>query len=276
MLIVKGWFGFGDRLQSLKMCVKYAQITKRKIYVDWSDSIWSHGSEDFYTYFNLDMPTFKISDIPSSATVYPSFWKGKLDKTLDGDMVLNPEIALGLLENYNISEDVIVFCSVGNRRVYNDSKFFTDVFKVIEPTILSRVHARIQKYNLRDKVGIHLRGTDRATRIDKKKRMAGMNIRMVNLGLMNGQGFVAVSDDPDYIQIWTARYGFPVLTELGTLGGSEGVHNKSADKLTVSKHALNIDLLVDFFTLSACKSIITTSDDSRFAQESQRLKRIIG
>jgi hypothetical protein len=48
-LLVKAWMGFGDRLEALKMCVKYAQDYNRAILIDWSDSIWSHGNETFYT-----------------------------------------------------------------------------------------------------------------------------------------------------------------------------------------------------------------------------------
>ena len=52
-LVVKGWVGFGDRLESLKMCVKYALDYNLQIHVDWSDSIWSHNGESFYSYFSL-------------------------------------------------------------------------------------------------------------------------------------------------------------------------------------------------------------------------------
>ena len=94
---------------------------------------------------------------------------------------------------------------------------------------------------------------------------------MMSLGLLNGQGFIAVSDDPEYIQIWKTKYNLPILTEVGSLGGREGVHNKSKDSLSVSKDQLNVDLLVDFFTLASCKGIISTSKDSRFGQEAGRL-----
>jgi len=46
-LIVKGWLGFGDRIESLKMAVAYAIKHNLQIYVDWRDSMWSHGTEDF-------------------------------------------------------------------------------------------------------------------------------------------------------------------------------------------------------------------------------------
>jgi hypothetical protein len=272
-MIVKGWLGFGDRLQCLKMCVKYAQEKKRKIYVDWSDSIWSHGSESFYSYFKLEMPTFDISEIPSHASVYPGFWKGKLDVPLDEKTALLPEINTGALKD-NYSEDVLVYSCVSIRDIYPDSTFFIDVFKVVHPDIISVVRQRIEKYKLSNKIGIHLRGTDRANRTDKQHRIAGMNVRMLSAGMLNGQDFVAVSDDPDYIQAWKSRYSYPVLTEVGCLGGREGVHNKKAEQLSVSKDSLNIDSLIDFFTLAACKAIITTVPDSRFAQEATRLKRM--
>ena len=107
-LLVKGWLGFGDRLECLKMCVKYALQYKRAILVDWSDSIFSHSDESFYTYFSLKMPTFKLP-LDSSLSVYPSYWKDKLDMKID-DTILIPEINLGFLDK-EFSEDIIVYCS---------------------------------------------------------------------------------------------------------------------------------------------------------------------
>jgi hypothetical protein len=71
-LIVKGWLGFGDRLESLKMAVRYALKYNLKIYVHWTDSMWCHENENFYTYFKLNMPSLdSLDDIPEDATVYP-------------------------------------------------------------------------------------------------------------------------------------------------------------------------------------------------------------
>lgn len=274
-LIVKGTCGFGDRLESLKMCVKYAIKHNLQIYVDWTDAVWSHSGETFYTYFNLvNMPTLKsIDDIPEHATVYPPEWKGNLKKT--GIYEAKP-VQSDYLQDKTFNADVIVYTCNGKRYLYGDSQFFADVFRVIDPRIINKVRQRQQTYDLKNKVGIHLRGTDRASKIDKSYRMAGLNLRMVSEGLLNGVKFIGVSDDPEYITLWKARYkDFPMLTEVGNLGGKEGVHNKPKDALSVSKDSLNVDLLVDFFTLASCKSVISTSKDSRFAAESQRLRRYI-
>jgi len=281
MLLVKSWLGFGDRLQSLKMCVKYAQDTNRKIYVDWSDPVWSHGSESFYDYFKLEMPTFDPKDIPENATIFPPAWKDRIHEKVSLELIKNSELSVsgGYLKD-KYSEDVVVYLCVSYRYVYNDSTFFGNVFRIIHPTILEKVRQRDARYKLGNKIGIHLRGTDRTTRVDKQYRMAGMNIRLVAAGMLNGQEFVAVSDDPEFIILWKNRYKFPVLTEVGSLGGTQGVHNQSAESIGVSKDSLNIDLLVDFCSLALCKGVISTAKDSRFAQEAQRLsphiKRILG
>lgn len=277
-LLVKGCIvGFGDRLQLLKMCVLYALKHKLSIYVDWTDPVWSHSGESFYTYFDLLMPKFTLEDIPADATVFPEVWKDKLKDHPTAEMIKShPEISIGYLGDKVFPADVIVYTCSGLRWVYNDSKFFGDVFRVTDSRILQKVKERQQKHQLNTKIGIHLRGSDRASKIDKSNRMAALNIRIVGLGMLNGTKFIAVSDDADYVKIWKARYPeFPVLTELGTQTGTQGTHLKSKEQLTISKDLMNVDLLTDFFTLASCKVVLSTSKDSRFAQESQRLSKSI-
>jgi len=275
-LIVKGACGFGDRLESLKMCVKYALKHNLQIYVDWTDNIWSHSGETFYTYFDLvNMPVLKsIDDIPEDATVYPPQWRGNLKESYNTFGAISVELALDYIDDNIFDADVIVYTCNGKRWTYNESTFFANVFRVVDSRIINKVKDRQQRYDLKTKIGIHLRGTDRATEIDKSHRMAGINIRMVAAGILNGAKFIGVSDDPEYVNLWRGRFReFPMLTEVGNLGGREGVHNKSKDSLTISKDTLNVDLLVDFFTLASCKNIISTSKDSRFSQEAQRLSK---
>ena len=275
-LIVKGGpCGFGDRLECLKMAVNYALKFQLQIYVDWEDPIWSHSGENFYTYFKLvNMPVLRsIDDIPDNATIYPPFWKDKLKLPYIKDYSKsNPEIDLGYLTNQVWSQDVVVYSSENKRGLYKDSSFFGNVFRVIDKRIISKVKERQQRYQLSKQIGVHLRGTDRANNIDKSYRMSELNVRLVNSGIIRGAKCIAVSDDPDFISIWKSRYSsFPVLTEVGALGGNGGVHTKSKDSITISKDSLNVDMLVDFFTLASCNQVISTMRDSRFAREAQRL-----
>jgi len=178
-------------------------------------------------------------------------------------------IDIGYL-NKDYTEDIIVYCCIGYRLVYPESTFFTKVFRVIHPEIIRIVRERQFKFNLKDKHGVHLRGTDRTTQINKLDRFRGIRVRMTGLGSLAGQQFIAVSDDEDFSRMWKKNFSFPLLTEI-ILGGSEGNHQISSNNLKISKHDLNIDMLVDFFTLASCKSILTTCNDSRFAQEATHL-----
>ena len=111
-LVVKGWLGFGDRMESLQMAVKFALYYKLQIYVDWRDSMWTHGDEDFYTYFKLvNIPVLNsLSDIPEDATVFPPFWKDKLNQQLSNEFFnehMKEDMHIGVL-NKVYSADVIV------------------------------------------------------------------------------------------------------------------------------------------------------------------------
>ena len=111
-LVVKGWLGFGDRLESLKMGVAYAQKYNLKIYVDWTDSMWSHGNETFYTYFKLNIPSLEsLDDIPDDATYHPVYWKDRI-KTPITQELLNKDFTdnnlnLGILDK-EYPADVVV------------------------------------------------------------------------------------------------------------------------------------------------------------------------
>lgn len=276
-LIVKGGIcGFGDRLECLKMAVSYALKFNLQIFVDWEDPIWSHSGETFYSYFKLvNMPVLRsIDDIPEGSTVYPEFWKDKLKLPYIRDYSkTNPEISLGYLQDQVFRGDVVVYSSEGRRLLYNGSSaFFGNVFRVVDRRIINKVKQRQQQFQLSKHIGIHLRGTDRAKAIDKSHRMSELNLKLVTSGIMRGATCIAVSDDPEFIAMWKARHpSFPVLTESSALGGNEGVHIKSKDNLTISKDLLNVDMLVDFFTLASCKQVISTMNDSRFAGEARRL-----
>jgi|UniRef100_A0A6C0B2M5 hypothetical protein len=276
-LIVKGGpSGFGDRLECLIMYIKFALTKNLKIYVDWVDPIWSHNGESFYTYFDLvNIPKLNsIDDIPADATIHPKVWEGKLKLPYTREMGLTTE--LGQLTDQEFNADVIVASSNGYRLSYSDLQFFANVFRVIDQRIISKVVEKQKKFDLRNKIGIHLRGTDRATKVDKSHRMAGINIRMVTAGMLNKSKFVAVSDDREFLAMWKNRYpDFPVLTEIEAISGTKGVHQLTKNEVGVPKDLLNVDLLVDFFSLGSCRNIISTSKDSRFANNSKKLGKFI-
>lgn len=276
-LIVKGWLGFGDRLESLKMCVFYAQKHNLQIYVDWRDPMWSHGSEDFYTYFNLLMPTFKLEDIPEDATYYPPYWKGHLDEQITYDFLnahVNDNLKLDMIDK-PFDADVVVYACNGSRALYPDSVFFANVFRVVDPRILNKVRQHSQSYPLQNSWGIHIRGTDRV-RVDRRMRSVQSIVNMLtNLGGMNKEHMVVVSDDKENAQIMKNYYSRAYIVSNFASDSIKGIHNLSKDELGISKDQLNVDMLIDFFVLAKCQRVFTTIKDSRFAREAERLHPVV-
>ena len=280
-LLVKAWLGFGDRLESLKMAVAFAQFYKLQIYVDWSDEMWSHGNENFYTYFSLNIPSLKsIDDIPEDSTVYPEYWKGKLKDKMTKELVDKSKelnLNIGVLDK-DFGADVIVFSSIGYRTLYPDSRFFAEVFRVIDPRILIKMRGR----DLRNTWGIHIRGTDRLRPHKRILSVQSLVSLVVTHGALNGPKMVVVSDDKENVEIWKRFFPQSILVSDLSLQQNSlaGNHNLSKDSLKVSKDEMNVDMLVDFFTLASCQPIFTTCRDSRFAQEARRLhpfvKTILG
>jgi hypothetical protein len=281
-LVVKGWLGFGDRLETLKMCVKFAMDNNLQIYVDWTDSIWSHGTESFYTYFSLvGVPQLKsLDDIPEDATYYPSFWKEKIREPFSETIWKeNPcETAMLGPDTLKHQEDVLVVSSIGRREVYSNSSFFGNVFRVVDPRIIQEVKKRQVEHNLRNCLGMHIRGTDRLGKKGREMPIQWMVVNASMSGGLNGKPMIAVSDDPASTEIWT-RF-FPQTKLMSSLSmqlsSNGGNHNIKKEDLNTTKDALNVDCLVDFFTLASCQRIMSTySKQSRFYHEAVRLSYFV-
>lgn len=285
-LVVKGWLGFGDRLESLKMAVKYALHYNLQLYVDWSDEMWSHGNENFYTYFNLvNMPTLKsLDDIPADATVHPTYWKDHMKEPLTMDIINKKDelgLDLGFLGN-EYPADVVVASSIGTRSLFSDSVFFANVFRVVDQRILTKLRQRRARYPIEQSWGVHIRGTDRL-RPNKRILSVQSIVSLITCyGGLNGHKMTVVSDDKENAELWKRYYPDSFLASELSLqqGSTAGNHNLSKDKLKFTKDEMNVDALTDFFTLALTERVYTTCKDSRFTKEAQRLhpwiKTIIG
>ena len=53
ILVLKGWEGLADRLQSLSHCMNYCIKYNAAICVDWRDYMWGQGTRDFSDYFKI-------------------------------------------------------------------------------------------------------------------------------------------------------------------------------------------------------------------------------
>lgn len=277
-LVIKGWLGFGDRLESLKMAISFAQQHKLKVYVDWSDEMWTHGEENFYTYFkliNIDQLA-SLDEIPEDATYYPEFWKGNIKTPYSHELTMNGKtIDAGVL-NKDFGADVVV-CGCGMRLLYYDCGFFANVFRVKDERILQKIRERKARFPIAQSWGIHIRGTDRIKRGYRSMSVQALSSLVTCQGALNGVKMTVVSDDKENLQIWKNYYPDSfVASELSIQQESiKGNHNLGKEALKFSKDVITVDLLTDFFTLALCDRIYSTVKDSRFYKEAQRLHPVI-
>jgi hypothetical protein len=274
-LVVKGWLGFGDRLQSLKMAIRFSLDNNLQIYVDWRDSMWSHSEESFYSYFKLIniLQLRSLDDIPADATYYPAYWKDNIKKPFSQEIWEDQreKIDIGVPTN-TIEADVVVLSGVGRRTRQIDNTFLANTLRVIHPTVLEKVKERQVHYNLSKCFGIHIRGTDR---IKKYGREMPIQKIAVNALMFKIMPMVIVSDDKESIAIW--KRFFPDTTILSSINDTckKGNHNASKDELNILKDDFNINTLIDFFSLMSCQRLVSTYSDSRFFQEARDLRRYI-
>jgi hypothetical protein len=241
--------------------------------------MWSHNGEDFYTYFNLvNMPVLKsLDDIPEDATFHPSYWKGNLDKHITNEFLserAKDNLNLNILSG-SFDADVIVYSCIGNRALYADSSFFGNVFRVIDPRILSAIQTHSRAYPLSNSWGIHIRGTDRLREHRRVLSVQSIVSHITTLGGLNKTHMVVVSDDKENADLWKRFYPNSYIVSQFNVDARKGIHNLSKEELKRSKDELNVCALIDFFILCKCEKVFSTVKDSRFAQEARRLHSVV-
>lgn len=282
-LVIKGWLGFGDRFEILKMGLQYALKHNLAVYVHWKDPMWSHGDEDFYTYFELQnvRQIHSLDEIPEDATYYPEYWKGRIDESItDHHSVNKTKFNLDIaaeLKTKTFSQDVIVVTNIGYRSIQNDNSFLTNVLRVRDSRILNKVRQRWNTLKLGTSLGVHLRGTDRYRTKEQKLKAVQWNVvAAVSGGALSGVPMVVVSDDRDCFELWKKYFPQSVLASDLSLDidPKKGNHNIGKDTLKISKDELNVGALSDFFTLALSSRIYSTHSDSRFAKEAIRIHSV--
>ena len=254
------------------MCIHYAQQNNLKIYVDWTDSTWTHGGESFYTYFKLiNMPILNsLDEIPTDATYYPKYWKGNIKTPLTQELLnRDKELSINIdLDTADKTADVIVFSCIRPRTLYQDCGFFAKSFRVVDKKIVAGIKERL-KVPLATCIGIHARGTDRAKHTIRKEH----SIQFMAVGAFPyaSNPMIVVGDDAYSIEIWKRYYPHTVVFNTPSVSSNKGNHLATKDDIAVSKYDLNVEALIDFFTLAYCEKVISTFKDSRFAQEARRL-----
>jgi len=241
-LLVKAHVGFGDRLQCLSHAIQYAAKYGRILCVDWRDSIWSDGSVDFHTYFDLcGVPTISLSELLGLPLrdVYPLAWANQIDRPADANFTYRGEYACQL-EDADHAAELIVYSSVGLRTYYASNLSLLRVKAEYRNLIVKQLRRYAAFHTV-----VHLRGTDRVPVEKHAEYVAAVT------GQMTGQGrqepVLVVTDCFPMFKLFRAEFETAVLRtpNLEGLDPGVGTHFGGAG----DKHASNVELLTDFFLL---------------------------
>ena len=80
LLLVKGIEGLGNRILCMLTASLYAQLTGRKLVVDWRDECYASGGTNAFDHFFLSHLCWPVSKVPETDSVAPEIWRGHLNE----------------------------------------------------------------------------------------------------------------------------------------------------------------------------------------------------
>jgi hypothetical protein len=266
ILLIKGWQGFGDRLQVISHGIHYCLQHNANICIDWRDNMWGQGIEDFADYFEiigvLSVPlSTVIEKVKNGARVNPPAYTLEHISDPPSPRIHLPEFVSGVGNDYLKQEgDIIVHNCKGNRMWFLNNLIMNfRISKKIAPIIIEKLSSLQMPY-----LAIHLRGTDRSKQITLTKLMQEYD----ELPLHDKNRSYVTSDTSSFINEWTQKYPNSIILDknapvLKLPQGSIGTHMIDPDILKtygISKHDLNINTIVDFLVIAFSTNNIGNKD----------------
>ena len=256
ILLIKGWEGFGDRLQVVSSGIKYCLQHNASICIDWRDYMWGQGEKDFTDYFEI----MGVQSVPLS-TVIEKFKKGAIvnPPAYTLEHITNPPSPLIHFPDFmskigktclRQEGDIIVHNSKGDRVWHLDNLILNlRISEKISPKIIKNLDSLQLPYT-----AIHLRGTDRSQETTIQKFMEDYEELPPHAKVRS----YVISDTISYINEWTQKYPNAIILNknapvLSILSGLKGTHMMAPEVLEfygVSKHELNINTITDFLVIA--------------------------
>jgi hypothetical protein len=266
ILLVKGWEGFGDRLQVVAACINYCLQHNASICVDWRDYMWGQDKTDFTDYFEImgvqSVPlSIVIEKVKKGAIINPPAYTLEHIVNPPSPLIHFPDFNSGICESSLKQEgDIIVHNSKGDRVWHlNNLILNLRISEKIAPIIIKNLSGLQMPYT-----AVHLRGSDRSKEVTLQKYMEDYEALLPHDKVRS----YVISDTNSYITEWTQKYPNAIVLNknapvLKILSGSKGTHMMSAEILEfygVSKHDLNINTITDFLVIAFSSNNIGNKD----------------
>jgi len=256
ILLIKGWEGFGDRLQVISHGINYCLKHNANICVDWRDYMWGQGEKDFGDYFEImGVQTVPLSTVIEKATkgavINPPAYTLEHIRNPPSELIHFPNFKSGIDTDCLKQEGDIIVHNTKGDRVWHLNNFIINLR--VSEKISSKIIQNLRSLQL-PYTAIHLRGTDRSAQITLQKLMEDYE----NLEPQAKVRSYVISDVNSYIDEWAQKYPDTIILNrnapvLKLQSGSKGTHMVSAEVLKscgISKHDLNINAITDFLVIA--------------------------
>jgi hypothetical protein len=256
ILVLKGWEGLADRLQSLSHCMNYCIKFNAAICVDWRDYMWGQGKRNFSDYFQIvGIPVVSLETvlkrIEEGAKVNPPAYTLSHLEAPPAEIIHFSEFASKIDNNCLKQEgDIIVHNSKGTR-MWHLSNLIQNlrIAEEIRPVIISKLSRLYLPYT-----SVHLRGTDRKT--DSTLKFVSDNYDLLPPHA-KARSYI-ISDMRSLTSEWIALHPESRIVDdaapvLKIPPGKQGTHMLLEEVLEfygITKHELNINTITDFLVIA--------------------------
>lgn len=277
-LVVKGDQGLGNRILSLLSALLLARLSGRRLVVDWRDPFYSaDGRDAFAELFALRAPTLPPDRLPDTDAVRPAVWRGHLHlpasamrARLLGPVARGPRAWRALcvdLDRVDHCERVLVFTCYHERidalrplmtdatfgelrRLSTDQilRHLWDDELRLAPVLQERVEAFRRAHLDRACIGVHVRASDRRTRIEAIEATAA---RLVAEDPR--RRLLVATDNADVLRRYVTRFRDVVATEKWYPPPGEAMHWHPSRPDPLQDAA---DAVVDLHLLAACDWLV--------------------
>jgi hypothetical protein len=279
-IVVKGHAGLGNRLVCLLSALLYARLADRQLLIDWRDGMYADwGVNAFPELFRCRSALTELG-FSVDESVSPWMWRGQLHEsatTLRGEKWLGCPFT-GYLYSVDVrrldyGEDVLVIWSLISiihrlrrhlvgpwrswRRLSEAAvlRRLWDEEILVHPLIEQRASGLEQSWGEGLRIGIHVRQTDRRTRVSRL--MARLDV--LTGRHRNARIFLA-TDNPSVEEMVRARYAGVVTTSKWFPSESAPLHalrGSCPDRLEMAREAVT-----DLRLLLGCDHLLLSSDSS--------------
>lgn len=278
-LVVKGIAGLGNRIFCALGGILYAQLSGRKLIIDWSDPVCSSAGENSFHLFFRSPQYSSCEQIPVTESIYPAVWRGRMHDSalrVASDHGYNPDqnrVNLSIdIAKIDYAEDVVVLVaySAGLDRLRPNFRgtlqhladrprhaILAEMLRhdlILQPQIRRRVDDFKQEKFVPPTVGVHIRYSDYRVRIFAIiKQLNALLERQPNL-----QVFLA-ADNIEITKLFEKNYPGLVTTPHWYSRPGYAIHTSSARPGVVET---TIEALLDMYLLAECDYLIYDGSSS--------------